>query len=274
MVMSLFTGTVLAAPGPNAPDLAFTIAAGTASYDYNLKSFANTADHVSYVITEASGSPVIYSSPTAITVPATRLISINTSNLSIAPADIVKTYKMVITNTAARDHDDDLFAATTGAYEPTATPGLYQSNVTAGLYFTLPQKTLTVTITVLDVLTINGSTSNPTAVANSNNVFTGTLLASAGRAVTSTYIDIYDVTHDRIVASALTGPDGTFTINAYIGDAGNYKVRVGATELKEYKTLNFAVVEDLKLTVTNNPGSLRAATTPTHIVTFTVAALS
>lgn len=225
MVMSLFTGTVLAAPA-----VAFTITAGTASYTYKLDTLATTNDKLDYVINAVSDGAE-FRQQTGITVTTADTLVVDTSSLTVPTTDASKAYTLTITNT------------TTAAVQA-------------------------VTITVLHTLTINGSATAPKAVVG-NNTFTGQLTYK-GAAVKNMIVSIQDAT-PTVLASVRTDDSGNFSLNVNFTTPAAFGFYVGAVK---YYNVSFDPVEDLKITVTGNPGSIRAATKPTHTVTFTVAALN
>ena len=246
MVMSLFTGTVLAAPAT-----AFSITAGTASYTFKLDTFATTGDVLDYAITKGAE---VYRAQTGIAVTAADTLVIDTSSLTIPSGNIVETYTLTITNMTPWDHDAN-----------PATP-MVPKNVSAPA----------ITITVKNTFTVNGAATTPKAVVG-NNTFTG-VITNKGAAVKGVVVSILSGTTyvaGNVLASVRTDDTGAFSLNVNFPTPAVYSFFVGTTALGHtlYSGINFDAVEDLKLTVSGNPGSIRAANDP-HTITFIADRLS
>ena len=188
MVMSLFTGTVLAAPVAS-----FNITAGTATYEFDLDTFAAEDDVLNYVIKNAALD--VYTTVTGVEVGADDVLNVNTANLTVASTAAQEVYTMTVTN------------------------------VTAG------NTTLPVTINVRHILTINGSTSSPKAVLGQTNTFTGTVLTNGGVAVKNMNVSFRDAV-GTVLASTTTDTNGAFTLSVSVNAAALYYFYVGTVSYK------------------------------------------
>ncbi len=229
MVMSLFTGTVLAA----STDLANkTITAGTASYELTIPTtFAASDAKVSYQIYNARTlgaggvAPHTYAvadqvkAETNITVGTDGTITINTSTLTTAAPE---TEYYVVAKNAGGD-------------------------------------TLEGIIKVQYTLTINGSTDAPKVNLNEATVLNG-LLTNNGAVVKNEVVSFK--AGGTVLGLTTTAVDGTFSMTVTVSTAAAYTVSVGAigTEVV-YKSVAFNVVDSINVAVNTKPATLRSGTT-------------
>ena len=224
MVMSLFTGTVLAATNTAIADK--TITAGTASYELTLNAWVASDAKVSYAIyTARTGVAVPFAynladqvkAETNITVGTDDSVTINTSTLTTATPQT--TYYVVVTDAAGN--------------------------------------TLEGAIKVQYTLTINGSTDAPKVNLNEATTLTG-LLTNNGAVVKNTVVSFKDAANN-ILGLTTTNNEGTFSMTVTVTTAAAYTISVGAIGAEvAYKTVAFNVVDSITVTVDSKPATLRS----------------
>jgi hypothetical protein len=250
LVMSLFTGTVLAAvpagtqttTPPTTTDILVT--AGTTSSTVKLGAFAATDDVLQYEIQTAGGTE--YRKQTGIKVTAADTLVVDTSSLDIPTGAAKEVYDLIISNTSktnASGYDHDSLVGT------------------AKVDFVV------IPITVIRTLTVNGATSAPKAVVG-NNTFAGQLTYK-GAVVKGMIVSVQDA-NNVILASVRTDDTGSFSLNVNFSTPAAYSIYVDTVE---YYAISFDAVEDLKITVNGNPGSLRAANA-TQTMSFVIGRLN